>query len=93
MMIAPFALAIALGAAFLGLLGYVHHDGQVKGYRKHEIEVAEANAQAASAIAKAEADRDAAFQAANAQVILVPAAANCPLPEALRLEINRISRK
>ena len=100
MMIAPFALAIALGAAFLGLLGYVHHDGTAKGYRKHQIEIAEAvraknaelahvNARADESIRRLTEERDAAVAAANAH----PPFVGCVLPEAVRLDINRINRR
>ena len=101
MAIAPVALGLALASAFLGLLGYVHHDGHQKGYRKHEIEVSEAvratnrriaelNARTAEVIARAERNRDAAFEAANAQTATV---SGCVLPEELRLSINKVSKR
>lgn len=102
MMIAPIVLAIGLGAAFLGLLGYVHHDGYEKGYRTHVAEVAaevreanrrvaEINNQAIESIAKAAADREAAIRAANDAPL--PAGPVCELPDALRTAINRINRR
>ena len=101
MLIAPFALAIGLAAAFFGLLSYVHHDGTLKGYHKHEIEVAEAikatnarvafaNKRAAEEIAKANEERDAAFERASVRLGQSQA---CVLTEELRADINRVSRK
>ena len=103
MMVAPFVLALGLAAAFLGLLGYVHHDGTSKGYRKHQIEVAEAvratnariaqaNQKAADELAKLTGERDAAAERASILTAELTSQSACKIPEELRLYINRVNR-